>query len=117
LNPAGAGGPCGPAPLSGAGAGDHGGSSNAARLFGLERKGKIAPGFDADLVLFDPDLTRTVDSSMLKSNADYSVYEGWEITGWPVLTISCGEIVFQDDRVIGQAGRGQIVRRSSPEML
>lgn len=92
-------------------------ATNATRLFGLERKGRIAPGYDADLVLFDPNLTRTVDNSMLKSNADYSVYEGWEITGWPVMTISRGEIVYQDDEVTGAPGRGRIVRRTSPHML
>jgi dihydropyrimidinase len=92
-------------------------ASNGARLVGLERKGRIAPGYDADLVLFDPDLTRTVDNAMLKSNADYSVYAGWEVTGWPVITISRGEIVFQDDEITGEPGRGRIVQRSKPELL
>jgi dihydropyrimidinase len=92
-------------------------ASNAARLFGLERKGRIAPGYDADLVLFDPNVTRTVDNAMLKSKVDYSVYEGWEITGWPVMTISRGEIVFQDGEVVAEPGRGQIVRCSCPAML
>ena len=65
-------------------------SANAARLFGLyPRKGALAVGSDADLVIFDPALERIVDGAMLQSRADYSVYEGWRVTGWPVLT--CGE--------------------------
>ncbi|MCK4977978.1 MAG: amidohydrolase family protein, partial [Anaerolineales bacterium] len=70
-------------------------STNAAKLFGLfPQKGTIAVGSDADLVIFDPNLTLTVNKSMLKSNADYSPFEGYQVTGWPVLTLRRGEIVF-----------------------
>src|SRR6266851_2236737 len=87
-------------------------STNAAKLFGLfPRKGTIAVGSDADLVVFDPQLTRTIDGAMLKSNADYSVYQGWQVTGWPVLTLRRGEVVFRDDQVLGKPGTGQIIRR------
>jgi dihydropyrimidinase len=85
-------------------------STNAARLFGLyPRKGSLAVGGDADLVIFDPSLVRTVSGSMLKSNADYSVYEGREVTGWPTLTLRRGEIVFRDDEVLGRPGSGRIL--------
>ena len=85
-------------------------SGNAARLFGLyPRKGAIAVGSDADLVVFDPHLERTVTASMLHSNADYSVYEGWPVTGWPILTLRRGEIVFRDDQVLGQPGSGRVL--------
>ena len=93
-------------------------STNAARLFGLyPRKGAIAVGSDADLVIFDPDLRRTVEGSMLKSNANYSVYEGWQVTGWPVLTLRRGEIVFRDEEVIGRPGSGTIVPRKATSPL
>jgi len=93
-------------------------STNVAKLFGLyPRKGTIAVGSDADLVVFDPDLTRTIDAAMLHSNADYSVYEGWEVTGWPIVTIRRGEIVFADGRILGQPGSGELVRRGPTQAL
>jgi dihydropyrimidinase len=93
-------------------------STNAAKLFGLyPRKGAVAVGSDADLVIFDPALTRTVEGSMLKSNADYSVYEGWQVTGWPVLTLRRGEIVYSDDEVIGKPGSGTILEREATRPL
>jgi dihydropyrimidinase len=85
-------------------------STNAARLFGLyPRKGTIAVGSDADIVVFDPDLERSIEPSMLKSNADYSVYDGWRVTGWPVLTLRRGEVVFRDDQVLAGPGTGLIL--------
>jgi dihydropyrimidinase len=87
-------------------------SANAARLFGLHpRKGAIAAGSDADIVVFDPELTRTVTREMVQSNAGHSVYEGWPVTGWPVLTLRRGEVVFEDGRVVGRPGSGRLVRR------
>jgi dihydropyrimidinase len=77
-------------------------STNAAKLFGLyPRKGAIAVGRDADLVVLDPNAERLVTSSTLKSRAGYSVYEGWQVTGWPPLTIRRGEVVFDGQEVVG----------------
>lgn len=87
-------------------------ATNAARLFGLyPRKGVIAVGSDADIVVFDPERRRTIEASMLKSNADYSVYEGVAVTGWPEVTIRRGEVVFRDDEVVGAPGSGALLRR------
>jgi dihydropyrimidinase len=89
-------------------------STNAAKLFGLyPRKGAIAVGSDADLVVFDPELTLTIDGSMMKSNSDYSPFDGWQVTGWPVVTLRRGEVVFRDGEVFGQRGSGQITPRGA----
>lgn len=90
-------------------------STNAARLFGLyPRKGTIAAGSDADLVIFDPTLTRRIDAAMLKSRSGYSVYEGWDVTGWPVMTLRRGVVCFRDDQVVGQPGDGRLLERGAP---
>ena len=89
-------------------------STNAAKLFGLyPQKGEIAVGSDADLVLFDPDLRLKITNEMMKSNSDYSAFEGWEVTGWPSVTLRRGEIVFTDNEVVGDPGRGKWVRRGA----
>lgn len=84
-----------------------------ARLAGLApRKGAIAVGADADVVVLDPALRKTVRSVDLRSNADHDVFDGWEVTGWPVVTIARGEVVFRDGELTEAAGRGQFVPRA-----
>jgi len=93
-------------------------STNAAKLFGLfPRKGTIAIGSDADLAIWDPALTRPVCASALKTNSDYSPYEGWEVTGWPITTIHAGEVVFENGQIIGKAGRAGIIKREKTRGL
>jgi dihydropyrimidinase len=88
-------------------------STNPARIAGLApRKGTIAPGADADLVVFDPNHTRTIRAPEMHSAADYDVFEGWDVTGWPALTISRGEVIFEQGHVTGQPGRGQFIKRA-----
>ncbi len=88
-------------------------STTAARIFGLyPAKGTIAPGSDADLVIWNPDETRVVDGSTMHSRAGYSPYDGWEVTGWPEATISRGEVVARGTRVSGAPGRGRRAPRS-----
>ena len=87
-------------------------SSNAARLFGLyPRKGTIALGSDADLVLWDPDETRTIRNEDMLSGSGYSIHAGREVTGWPQLTIRRGEVVYRNGEVVGAAGSGELARR------
>ena len=82
-------------------------SARPAQLFGLwPRKGLIAPGSDADLVLWDPEYRYVIDGSRSYSRADYSVYEGTEVIGAPMTTISRGVVVMRDRQVIGERGRG-----------
>jgi len=87
-------------------------ATNAARLFGLApQKGVIAIGSDADLVVWDPNATRTIDGGAMYSRAGYSPYDGREVTGWPAYTISRGEVVFEGGRSHAARGRGRWVRR------
>ena len=80
-------------------------SRNAARLYNLPRKGAIAVGYDADLVVVDPELTRVVDARQLESFADYSPFEGMTLKGWPVLTLVRGRKVMVDGRIVEAAAQ------------
>lgn len=87
-------------------------SANPARLFGLyPRKGTIAVGSDADLVVLDPQLQRTIDGRSMQSNADYSVYDGQQVHGWPRFTVSRGDVVLADGEIAAEPGRGQWLRQ------
>lgn len=88
-------------------------ATNPARLFGLyPRKGVVAPGADADIVLWDPGETRVIRDEDMLSGAGFSVYSGWEVTGWPVVTIRRGEVVYQDGGIVAEPGSGELLRRS-----
>ena len=87
-------------------------STNSAKLFGLyPRKGTINVGSDADMVVWDDEETRVIDGASMHSRSDYSPYDGFEVTGWPKFTISRGEVVVEGNEVVGQAGRGRLIRR------
>jgi dihydropyrimidinase len=86
-------------------------ATHPAKLFGLyPRKGVIAIGSDADFCVLDPNRTATVAVQMTTSASDFDVYEGLSVTGWPVCTISRGEIIYQDGQVFAPPGRGNLVR-------
>jgi dihydropyrimidinase len=88
-------------------------STNAARLFGLyPRKGTVAVGSDADIVLWDPRATRTIHDSDVLSRSGFSLYAGWTVTGWPRVTIRRGEVVYEKGVVLGRAGSGTLLQRS-----
>jgi dihydropyrimidinase len=89
-------------------------AASPARLAGLwPRKGTIAPGSDADLLVLDPNLTRTIDGAAMRSRAGYSVYDGRTVRGWPRFTVSRGEVVYTDGEVTGAPGRGQWLHRDA----
>jgi dihydropyrimidinase len=84
-----------------------------ARIAGMyPRKGVIAVGSDADVVVFDPNTRRTIRAADLHSACDYDPYEGWDVTGWPEVVISRGDTVFERGDVIGDPGRGRLVPRA-----
>lgn len=86
-----------------------------AATFGFERKGRIAAGMDADLVVFDPTETYTVSAADNESKADYSIYEGREVTGRVVKTYRRGELIADDGEVVGTPGSGEFVARTLPD--
>ena len=78
-----------------------------AELFGLARKGRIVPGADADLVLWDPARRTTLTNALMQHTIDYTPYEGMEVTGWPVATVRRGEVVMRDGKVQAAPGSGR----------
>ena len=87
-------------------------ATNPAKLFGLyPAKGTIAPGADADLVLWDPTRQTTITNARLQHVIDYTPYEGRQVTGWPAITIRRGEVVMRDGVVDAAPGSGRFLRR------
>jgi dihydropyrimidinase len=88
-------------------------ATNAARIYGLyPRKGVIAVGADADLAVWDPERETTVTNARLHHRMDYTAFEGMRLRGWPVMTISRGEVVSRDSTVTARPGRGQFLARA-----
>jgi len=87
-------------------------SSNAAKILNLyPRKGAIAVGADADIIVWDPNKTKKITAKSQASAIDYNVFEGFEVTGVPRYTLSRGEVVFIDGKITAEDGRGRFVER------
>ena len=85
-------------------------SANPARRFGLHRKGDIAPGMDADLVVLDPDRSFVVSAADSESAQEYTPFEGHELTGWVKDVFLRGQQILADGRITGGPG-GRFIRR------
>ncbi len=87
-------------------------STAPAKLMGLfPRKGNLAPGADGDVIIFDPDLEKTLTPNVLRQNADYSPFEGRKVRGWPTTTIVRGRVVVQKGQLLVEEGWGQYMSR------
>jgi dihydropyrimidinase len=93
-------------------------STNPAKVFGLfPRKGIIAPGSDADIVLVDMNRKKKVRLQDLHSDTDYSIWDGVEFTGYPVMTIVKGRVVCEMDKFVGEKGTGEFIPRTVPDYV
>jgi dihydropyrimidinase len=89
--------------------------TNPAKLFGLyPRKGTLAVGSDADVVIFDPDKRVTISASTHHSRSDYNLYEGTEVQGSPELVLLRGSVIVDGDQLLAKPGSGQFIKRARP---
>jgi len=82
-----------------------------ARLFGLARKGHLAPSFDADVVIFDPQMEVVLSTETLHEQVDWTPYEGMRLGGWPRHVLSRGQVIVRDGEFVGEPGWGRFVPR------
>jgi dihydropyrimidinase len=89
-------------------------STTPARLFGMyPRKGEIAPGSDADLVIWDPNASYTISAKTHHMRVDYSMFEGFQVGGNVRTVLSRGEVIVDGDQFLGKAGRGSYLKRAA----
>ena len=89
-------------------------STSPAKIFGLfPRKGTIAPGSDADIVVFDPNRTITLAAKTLHMNCDYNPYEGRQVTGATDTVLSRGQLVIENGAFVGRVGAGSFLKRAT----
>jgi len=87
-------------------------STNHAKLYGLyPKKGTIAVGSDADIVLWDPNRKETIRQEILHHGSDYTPWEGFQVTGYPVMTIARGRTIVEEGKVLGEPGFGGFLAR------
>ena len=92
-------------------------ATNAARLYGMHpKKGTICIGADADIAIWDPQLTRTVTAADQHDAMDYTPFEGMSLTGWPVTVLSRGRRIVEGGELKAERGSGAFISRGLPEI-
>ena len=88
-------------------------STAIAKIFGLyPNKGTIAPGADADIMIFDPEREHVFSTDTSFMNVDYDLWDGQKVSGSPRQTLSRGTVVFDDGKIVTKPGHGRFVKRS-----
>jgi dihydropyrimidinase len=94
-------------------------ATNPAKILGMyPQKGVIAPGSDADLTIWDPNVVKTIRRSDLHHDSDYSIWEGWPVEAWPVVTVLRGKVMVEHGELRGSPTDGQFIKcKMQPEIL
>ena len=94
-------------------------STNIAKIYGCyPQKGVIAPGSDADIVIVDMDKEVTLSKEVLHNNISYCLHDGFQVKGYPVMTIAKGDVIVEDGEFKGEKGKGEFIKRKiNPDYL
>lgn len=87
-------------------------AANNAAVYGLDRKGRIAIGADADIAIWDPERRVTITNDLLHHDVDYTPWEGMSVTGWPERVLSRGEMIVEHGELRAKPGRGRFIEQS-----
>lgn len=89
-------------------------ATNHARMYGLAEKGRLEPGADADIAIWDPEKQVRLTAGMMKDNVGYTPYEGMILTGWPTTVLLRGRVIVEDNQLKTQRGTGKFIARGVP---
>jgi dihydropyrimidinase len=93
-------------------------STAPAKLFGLyPRKGTVAVGSDADLIVFDPNAEQVISATTHHMRVDYSMFEGIRVKGVPKTVLSRGRPIVENEKFVGKPGAGEFIKRENPARI
>ena len=89
-------------------------ANNVSKIYGLDHcKGSITEGLDADIAIWDPDISRVVKAEDMHDNMEFTPYEGMQVTGWPTTVIQRGAVIIEDNQLKAERGCGEFVPRKT----
>jgi len=93
-------------------------ASNVSRIYGLDHcKGSITEGKDADIAIWDPEISRVVKAEDMHDNMEFTPYEGMQVTGWPTTVIQRGSVIIEDNQLKAERGSGEFVPRNTVDCV